>query len=74
MQFQTHVKCELQMIRDGNWTMMHEVAFIAWSAKPKNWPPLGLSQEQAKNEFQRRLELPDTIIDEKGPFNGKFLL
>ena len=70
LQFEVYVSCQLQLIRDGVYTMMHEVRFVAWAAKPKNWPPLGLSQEQAKIEFARLMDLPDTITDEMGPYHG----
>jgi len=67
LQYQTHVRSEQQQLRDGVLEMMHEAAFIHWASKGKNWPPRGLSEQDAKTEFQRRCQDPDTIVDFAGP-------
>ncbi len=68
--YQTQIKAELQDIRDGVVEMMHSAAWEHWAAKPKNWPPRGLSQTEAAAEFQRRLADPDKIVDFLGEHRG----
>ena len=63
LQYQTAVRAEQQQIRDGIRTMMHVAAFCHWASKSKNWPPRGLTPEEAKQEFNRMVEAPDTIVD-----------
>ena len=67
MQYQTEVKAEQALIRDGVRKMMHLAAFQHFSSKPKNYPPRGLSPKEAEVEFNRLHDEPDAIIDYLGP-------
>lgn len=49
---------------------MHLVAFREFSKKPKNYPPNGLTPEQAAVEFERLGSEPDAIVDEEGHIPG----
>ena len=55
LQYQAHVKSEMQLLRDGVYEMMHSVAFFEHAKEPKNYPPRGLTGDEAKIEFQRLL-------------------
>eukprot|EP00974_Lingulodinium_polyedra_P002222 206891-Lingulodinium_polyedra.AAC.1 len=67
LQYIATIKAEEAWIKDGVYEMMHEVAFCEWAKKPKNCPPLGMSTDDAKAEFQRRSKENDAIVDFAGP-------
>ena len=70
MQFLTDVKIDKAQLRDGVREMMHLAAFQHFTAKPKNWPPRGLTPEELKKEFEDRYEHGDGITDEGGEHEG----
>ncbi|CAK0874664.1 unnamed protein product [Prorocentrum cordatum] len=70
MQYKQSVRVEQQQLRDGVKEMMHEVAFVHWASKPKNWPPRGLSSSEASAEFKRRIDDPEEIVDYMGEHKG----
>lgn len=67
LQYQAKVSSDYEQIRDGIMEMMHEVAFVHWASKPKNKPPRGMTQEEARQEFRRLVSLEDSIVDFDGP-------
>ena len=67
LQYQVKVTSEHEQIRDGVMEMMHEAAFVHWASKPKNKPPQGMTQEEARQEFRRLVSLEDSIVDFEGP-------
>ena len=67
LQFLQEVRVEEQLVRDGVYEMMHEVAFMSHAAKPKHYPPTGLDQESAKSEFLKLSRETNAIVDFLGP-------
>ena len=67
LQFLQEVRVEEQLVRDGVYEMMHEVAFMSHTAKPKHYPPTGLDQESAKSEFLRLSRETNAFVDFLGP-------
>jgi hypothetical protein len=67
MQFKVHVSAQQQLIRDGVYQMMHIVAFQEFAKKTKNYPPRGLTPDEATVEFKKLLDEPDAVSDENGP-------
>ncbi len=70
LQYQTSVRVEQQMLKNGVIEMMHEAAFAHWSSKKKNWPPRGLTESEAVNEFRKRLQDAETVVDYRGEHQG----
>ena len=73
--FQGFCRAEEQKIKDGEYEMMHEAAFIEFAKKPKNYPPRGLSEDESKAKFKELGDDPLASTDQGGVsgHNGRYL-
>ena len=65
LEYEQHQETALEMLRDGTMQMMHLAKFQHHVAKPHNWPPRGLTPEEAKVEFNRLCALPDAVLEDR---------